>query len=178
MANEFGTLTKGVFPSILKNTFADDTTQPFWDAAKEDRLVACRSARTAAPSGSRRHRSAGSASTVMSSGSSCLGPELIYTFIVVRHPLHPDMAECCPYVSGAVDLDGTQGEGARMLVNIIDCDPETVKIGDRVEIVFEHVNDEMHTPRFRPIVVTTSVTSTPRRRTRPHHRTDPKPATC
>ena len=49
----------------------------------------------------------------------------------------------CPYVSGVVELDGTQGAGARMLVNIIDCDAETVTIGDRVEIVFEHVNDEM-----------------------------------
>ena len=25
-----------------------------------------------------------------------------------------------------------------------------VAIGDRVEIVFEHVNDEMSVPRFRP----------------------------
>jgi uncharacterized OB-fold protein len=38
-----------------------------------------------------------------------------------------------------------------MLVNIIDCDPDTLTIGDRVEIVWEHVNDEMTTPRFRPI---------------------------
>ena len=41
-----------------------------------------------------------------------------------------------------------------MLVNIIDCDPDTVKIGDKVEIVFEHVNDEMSTPRFRPVTRT------------------------
>jgi uncharacterized OB-fold protein len=53
-------------------------------------------------------------------------------------------------VSGVVELDGTQGAGARMLVNIIDCDPETVKIGDKVEVVFEHVNNQMSTPRFRP----------------------------
>ena len=33
---------------------------------------------------------------------------------------HPDLAEACPYVSGVVDLDGTQGAGARMIVNIID----------------------------------------------------------
>lgn len=150
MANEFGTLTKGVFPSILKNTFADDTTQPFWDAAKEDRLVApkCTSCGTfrlpPAPfCWVCQHRDV--------EWVELPGTGTIYTFIVVRHPLHPDMAECCPYVSGAVELDGTQGEGARMLVNIIDCDPETVKIGDRVEIVFEHVNEEMHTPRFRPI---------------------------
>ena len=75
----------------------------------------------------------------------------IYTFTVVRHPLHPDLAAICPYVSGVVELDGTQGAGARMLVNIIDCDPDAVRIGDRVQIAWDHVNDEMTTPRFRPL---------------------------
>jgi len=50
-----------------------------------------------------------------------------------------------------VELDGTQGAGARMIVNIVDVDPEAVRIGDRVEIVFDHVNDTMSTPRFRPV---------------------------
>jgi hypothetical protein len=35
-------------------------------------------------------------------------------------------------------------------VNIVDCDPATIAIGDPVEIVWDHVNDEMSTPRFRP----------------------------
>ena len=38
-----------------------------------------------------------------------------------------------------------------MLVNIIECDPTALTIGDPVEIVWEHVNDEMTAPRFRPI---------------------------
>lgn len=150
MANEFGVLTKGVFPSILKETYADDTTQPFWDAAKEDRLVAPK----CTTCGTFRLPPAPFCWVCQQRDVEWVelpGTGTIYTFIIVRHPLHPDMMDCCPYVSGAVDLDGTQGHGARMLVNIIDCDPETVKIGDRVEIVFEHVNAEMSTPRFRPI---------------------------
>jgi uncharacterized protein len=150
MANEFGTLTKGVFPTILKDTFADDTTQPFWDAAKQDKLVApkCTNCGT--------FRLPPSPFCYVCQTRDLEWTELpgtgtIYTFIIVRHPLHPDMADCCPYVSAAVELDGTQGAGARMLVNIIDCDPEAVRIGDRVEIVFEHVNEHMSTPRFRPI---------------------------
>ena len=39
MGMEFGEITRGVFPTILKETHADPMTQPFWDAAKEDRLV-------------------------------------------------------------------------------------------------------------------------------------------
>jgi uncharacterized OB-fold protein len=59
--------------------------------------------------------------------------------------------EVVPYAAGIIELDGTQGAGARMISNIIDCDVETLAIGDRVEIVWEHVNDEMSVPRFRPI---------------------------
>ncbi len=33
-------MKQGVFPSILEETHADETTQPFWDAAKQNRLVA------------------------------------------------------------------------------------------------------------------------------------------
>lgn len=37
-----------------------------------------------------------------------------------------------------------------MLVNVIDCEPDEIEIGTRVEIVFDH-DDDMPTPRFRPI---------------------------
>ena len=150
MAGDFGPLKPGVFPTILFETHADEMTQPFWDAAKGDRLVCQRCTECATfrmpPSPfcfncqSREH-----------DFSELPGTGTIYSFTVVRHPLHPDLADCCPYVSGVVELDGTQGAGARMLVNIIDVDPESVSIGDKVEIVFEHVNDEMSTPRFRPL---------------------------
>jgi uncharacterized protein len=79
------------------------------------------------------------------------GTGTVYTFTVVRHPLHPDLGPACPYASGVVELDGTQGAGARMLVNIIDCDPDTLEIGTPVEIVWEHFASGMSTPRFRPI---------------------------
>jgi uncharacterized protein len=150
MTMEFGQLTKGVFPNILTATHATEMTQPFWDAALEDRLVApkCTNCGT--------FRMPPSPFCFICQTRDVEWVELpgtgtIYTFTVVRHPLHPDLAAICPYVSGVVDLDGTQGAGARMLVNIIDCDPEAVRIGDRVQIVWDHVNDEMTTPRFRPL---------------------------
>ena len=54
------------------------------------------------------------------------GTGTIYTFTVVRHALSPQLADVVPYVSGVIELDGTQGAGARMIANIVDCDPETV----------------------------------------------------
>jgi hypothetical protein len=146
----FENLAKGVFPSILTQTYADPLTQPFWDAAKDERLVAprCTNCGTFRLPPTRycfncQHRDVDWVELA--------GTGKIASYTVVRHPLHPDLAPACPYVSGVVDLDGTQGAGARMLVNIIDCDPDSVSIGDAVEIVWEHVNDEMTTPRFRPI---------------------------
>lgn len=150
MSGEFGTLTRGVFPTILAETHADPMTQPFWDAAKEDRL----SVPKCTSCGTFRLPPSPFCFNCQSRGfeyADLPGTGTIYSFTVVRHPLHPDLADACPYVSGVVELDGTQGAGARMLVNIIDCDPDAVRIGDRVEIVFEHVNEEMSTPRFRPV---------------------------
>jgi uncharacterized OB-fold protein len=59
--------------------------------------------------------------------------------------------ESVPYASGIIELDGTQGAGARMICNIIDCDVDTLAIGDHVQIMWQHVNDEMSIPRFRPV---------------------------
>jgi uncharacterized OB-fold protein len=69
---------------------------------------------------------------------------------VVRHALAPELNEVVPYVSGVVELDGTQGAGARMIVNIVDCDPESVAVGDKVRVVFDKVSDTFAVPRFAP----------------------------
>ena len=149
MTGEFGELTRGVFPTILDDTHASSITKPFWDAATEDRLVCQR----CTSCGTFRMPPSPFCFNCQSRDfefAELPGTATIYSFTVVRHPLHPDLADACPYVSGVVELDGTQGAGARMLVNIVDCDPDAVRIGDRVVIVFEHVNDRMSTPRFRP----------------------------
>jgi uncharacterized protein len=148
--SEFGELKQGVFPNILKETHSDPRTEPFWEAARQDKLVCpqCTNCGT--------FRLPPSAYCFNCQTREVRWVELpgtgkIVSFTIVRHALHPGFAEACPYVSGVVDLDGTQGAGARMLVNIIDCDVDAVRIDDRVEIVWDHVNDDMVTPRFRPI---------------------------
>ena len=45
------------------------------------------------------------------------GTGTIYTYTVVRHPLSPQLAAVVPYVSGVIELDGTQGAGARLLLS-------------------------------------------------------------
>ena len=79
------------------------------------------------------------------------GTGKVFSFTVVRHPLSPELADAVPYAAGIIELDGTQGAGARMICNIIDCDVDALRIGDAVEIVWEHVNEDMAVPRFRPL---------------------------
>jgi len=142
-------LKQGTYPAMMQDPYADATTQPFWDAALQGRLVAprCRSCGT----------------YVLPPQPYCFtcqgtdfewtdlpGTGTIYTFTVVRHPLSKALAAVVPYVSGVIELDGTQGAGARMLLNITGFDPETVQIGDRVEIWFDKISDTFALPRARP----------------------------
>jgi uncharacterized OB-fold protein len=146
----FGEVQPGVFPTLMRYTNADAVSEPFWAAAREDRLevqrcTQCGTFRLPPTPLCFRCRSKDSEWVELP------GTGTVYASTVVRHPLHHELATVVPYVSAIVELDGTQGAGARMLVNIIDCEPEKIRIGTPVEIVWEHVNDEMSVARFRPI---------------------------
>jgi uncharacterized protein len=150
MSQSFGEVRRGVFPNLQQHTFADDCTRPFWDAARQDRLVVPRCTKC----GTFRLPPLPLCHVCQSEEVEWVelpGTGTVYSYTVVHHPLHPDLSAVCPYVSGIVELDGTQGEGARMLVNIIDCEPDEISIGTPVRITFDHVNDDMSTPRFRPL---------------------------
>ncbi|GMU78859.1 MAG: hypothetical protein AMXMBFR46_16530 [Acidimicrobiia bacterium] len=143
-------LRPGVFPAMMHDPFADAVTQPFWDAALEGRLAAPKCAHCG--------------TVVLPPQAYCFscqghdfewidlpGTGTVFSFTVVRHPLAPNLSAVVPYASGVIDLDGTQGAGARMLLNIVDCDPEGVRIGDAVQVFFEPVSDAYAVPRCRPI---------------------------
>ena len=51
-----------------------------------------------------------------------------------------------PFVLAYVELE----EGPRLMTNIVDCDPESVKIGQAVELVFHDTGEGTALPRFRP----------------------------
>jgi len=143
------TVRRGVYPTPLTDPYADEHTQPFWDAALEGRLVSARCTNC----GTFRLPPAPFCFVCQHREVAWVelpGTGTIYSFIVVRHPLRPELAEAVPYVSAVIDLDGTQGAGSRMLANVSDVDPETVAIGDRVRVVFDRVSDTLAQPRFVP----------------------------
>lgn len=86
----------------------------------------------------------------------CLGEDLtwevmsghgtVYTFTIVRSGVGRRWREHLPYVVAYVRLD----EGPTMLTNIVDCDPDTMTIGQPVTAVFDDTGEGSAVVRFRP----------------------------
>ena len=115
-----------------------EVSQPFWDATKERRLVLqwCRDCdqvvqypRVACPG--------------------CLGTNLewrpasgqgqIYARIVVH-------GQGDPYVVALVDTE----EGARLMTNIVNCEPAKVAVGQAVQVTWRELSDQRALPLFEP----------------------------
>jgi uncharacterized OB-fold protein len=78
------------------------------------------------------------------------GRGTIYTFTVIRHAVIPMAKDAIPYVIAVISLDGAPG--ARLLGNIVDAEPETVKIGAAVEVAWDHVSADSVIPRWRLVL--------------------------
>jgi uncharacterized OB-fold protein len=72
------------------------------------------------------------------------GRGTIYSYTVNRRGQgdYRDLA----YVLAYVELE----EGPRVMTNIVDCNPDSVKIGQQVEVVFHDTGQGAALPRFRP----------------------------
>lgn len=119
-------------------------SQPFWDAARQHRLTLQRCnnghvfyyARSHCPK--------------------CLSNQLewvdasgkgsIYSYTVARRPTSPEFDEDVPFIIGVIEL----AEGPRMTSLVVEADPDNVKIGTPVEVVFDDVSDEIALPYFKP----------------------------
>jgi uncharacterized OB-fold protein len=70
----------------------------------------------------------------------------VYSFGVFRHGYNDAWRDRVPYVVALVQLDA----GPTLISTIVETDPETVFVGQRVEVAFERVTDEVTVPNFRP----------------------------
>jgi len=70
----------------------------------------------------------------------------IYSFTVVRQA-YGEWKPFVPYVIAYVELH----EGPRVLTNIVDCDPDSVAIGDPVEVVVDRSPEGAGVYRFVPV---------------------------
>jgi len=75
------------------------------------------------------------------------GQGSVRTFTIVRRAVSEAYAADVPYVVALIRLD----EGPTMMSNVVQCDPETLQIGDPVQILFENWSEEISIPQFRPV---------------------------
>ena len=124
-------------------------SQPFWDAAREHRLLfqRCRLCGT----------------SVFYPRDTCPGPGCfgvgtlewvessgkgrVYSYTILHQPAHPAFAADVPYVLAIIEMD----EAWRMDSNVINIDPDAVRVGMPVEVVWEDVTPEFSLPKFQPV---------------------------
>ena len=71
----------------------------------------------------------------------------VYSFTVVHKNPSRSWGAVTPYVMAYVELD----EGPRLLTNIVDCDPATVAVDQRVQVVWDDTGEGTALPRFTPV---------------------------
>ncbi len=72
------------------------------------------------------------------------GGGTVYSYTVLHHPKFPGYDY--PLVCAVIELD----EGTRIVSNVVGCAPGDVRIGMRVALALEAVDETMTLPLFRP----------------------------
>jgi hypothetical protein len=124
----------------------NEWTKPFWDAAKRNtlELQRCQSC------GHFQH-------PPYATCVQCMGIDLkfepvrsggaIYAYTIMYHTGDKRFASVVPYASIVVELD--DAPGALLAGNLLEADYTEAKVGRRVEIIFEKLNDDITLPQFR-----------------------------
>jgi uncharacterized OB-fold protein len=127
---------------------ADVWTEPYWAAARALRLVCQR----CAACGRFRMPPAPFCSACRSQSTEWVelpGTGSVYSFTVVRHTPIPEMRSSLPYVIAVVALDGAPH--ARLVTNIVECDPSAVAVDQRVRVVWDKLGNDVVVARFTPV---------------------------
>ncbi|MFZ6761959.1 Zn-ribbon domain-containing OB-fold protein [Pseudoroseomonas sp. WGS1072] len=117
----------------------DVSTRPFWDAARDGKLLIGRNTKTGKvhypPRPICPFDDEGEVEFVPASGEGT-----IYTFSIMRAKV--------PYAIAYVEL----AEGPRIMTNIVDCDFDRIKVGQKVRVTFvPSEGDGQPVPMFTPV---------------------------
>ncbi len=75
------------------------------------------------------------------------GRGTVYSKVVCHPPVLPAFAERVPYAVVLVEL--LEHPSLRLLGNVLDAPPEAVRIGARVRVAFQEIDDEIALPQWR-----------------------------
>jgi uncharacterized OB-fold protein len=123
----------------------DPISAPYWAAAAEGRLLVQR----CPACGATQHYPRAVCATCAATPEwlETTGRGVVYTFTIVRQYGMAPFASMVPYVVAMIELP----EGPRLLGNVTDCDPESVRIGMEVEMYALHAEPDVGVPMWRPV---------------------------
>ena len=75
------------------------------------------------------------------------GRGTLFAFTVLHQPFHPGFVDAVPMIIVLTELDDARG--VKILTNIVEADPDELRCGLPMEVVFEQ-REEFALPQFRP----------------------------
>ncbi len=123
----------------------DPETEPFWDAARDGRLLIKRCADCGAAHFYPRPFCPACWSTAVD-WEEASGQAALYTWSVVHENDLPPFGERVPYVAAVVDL----AEGPRMMTNVVDCDADALTVGMALRVAYRELDESTTVPVFVP----------------------------
>ncbi|ROM33941.1 hypothetical protein BK648_24590 [Pseudomonas poae] len=132
-------------PDELFELATDAWTEPYWNAAREHRLVMPR----CTDCGKAREIGAPFCHHCQSQGIEWVqasGKAKIYSYTVVRFALIEAMKECVPYVPAVIQLDDFQDN--KLISNVVGVALSDITIGSSVELIWHDRADGVSLPRF------------------------------
>lgn len=125
----------------------DDLSRPYWDGARDNRLVIQRCAECRAYVHPPRLTCSRCRSERLEA-EQVTGRGRIYSWSVMRSPGNPGFEDRLPFAVVVVELD--EQSGLLTVGNIEDCRLEEIEIGMPVEVSWERLDDEITLPQWRP----------------------------
>jgi 3-oxo-4,17-pregnadiene-20-carboxyl-CoA hydratase alpha subunit len=138
-------MSERYFPDTMPAPLADAVTLPWWQAAAEHRLVVQRCTacgRTRLPPAP----VCAACRSTEADWREVPGRGEVYTYTVVHRPIAA--GQPLPTVIAVIALE--EAGGVRMISNLVEVEPEAVRIGMPVELVWEDMSADLAIPRFRP----------------------------
>ena len=143
-APEFISDPQPLHPDYPLPDLDDPIMRPFWDGAREGKLILQRDRQTGAvhwplkpaywKGGARLEYFAAD------------GKGEVYTYVVGYEPFLPAFKHLLPHIMVVVQVD----EGPRIVGHMVACKPEEMSFGMRVRVVFKHLNDRVTLPVWEP----------------------------
>ncbi|HZQ32636.1 MAG TPA: OB-fold domain-containing protein [Mycobacterium sp.] len=76
------------------------------------------------------------------------GRGTLFAYTILHQPFHPGFVDAVPMIIGLTELD--DAPGVRIMTNIVEADPQELRCGLPMEVVFEQ-RGEYALPQFRPV---------------------------